>query len=128
MSRPSRALDDERGASSVEAVLVFPALLVLFFTIVHGAVYLHAGTIAQAGAQAAYEEARLYGATEEAGATAGYATIAAAGSGLEGATVLVARTGDSITVTVSGTAPSLLPGLPLGVTRTVTGPAERWSA
>lgn len=122
------ALGGERGASSVEAALILPALLLVFFAVVHGAAFLHAGNIAQATAQAAYEEARLFDGSAGAGAAAGYATSAASGGGLENVVVLVDRGTESVTVTVTGQAPMLIPGLPLEVERTITGPAERWSS
>lgn len=127
-TRAQRALaGDERGASSVEAVLVFPALVLVFLAIIHGATLLHAGNVAQGAAQSAYEAARLYDATPESGTTAGHEAIAAAGGGLVDATVVVDVSPTTITVTVTGAAPALVPGLPLGVTRTVSGPVERWT-
>ena len=123
----SRVLGGDRGASSVEAAIILPALLLLFFAVVHGAAFLHAGNIAQASAQAAYEEARLFDGTAAQGVAAGQAAGAASGGGLENVTVTVDRGTETVTVTVTGRAPMLIPGLPLDVTRTVTGPVERWS-
>lgn len=99
----------------------------VFFAIVHGAAFLHAGNIAQASAQAAYEQARLFEGTAGEGIEAGYATSAAAGGGLENVHVTVNRGTESVTVTVTGQAPMLIPGLPRDVDRSITGPVERWS-
>ncbi|GGA67848.1 hypothetical protein GCM10011490_18050 [Pseudoclavibacter endophyticus] len=117
---------DERGASSVEAALVLPVLLVLFFSIVQGATTLHAGNVAQAAAQAAFEEGRLLGGSAEDAIAAGLRSAAASGTALTGVTVDVAITETTITVTISGSAPSLVPGIPVHVERTVSGPRERW--
>lgn len=122
----SRRPRNERGASSVEAVLVFPALVVLFFGIVQGAVVLHAGNIAQAAAQAAFEEARLYGADLDDAVATGFAVAGSSGDALTSVTVEVEASDTVVSVTVSGVAPSFVPGLPVAVERTVTGPVERW--
>lgn len=124
--RPGTRRDAERGASSVESALVLPALVVLFFGIVQGAVTLHAGTIAQATAQATFEEARLYGADLDDAIATGLAVASSSGTALTGVSIEVSASSTTIVVTVRGTAPSLIPGVPLAVDRTVTGPVERW--
>ena len=45
---------------------------------------------------------------------------------LVGAAVDVDRGAETVTVTVTGTAPSFVPGLNTAVDVTVTGPVERW--
>lgn len=45
---------------------------------------------------------------------------------MSGSNVVVQRTAETVTVTVTGTVATLLPGLPVTVSRTVTGPTERW--
>ena len=116
----------ERGAAAAQAALVLPATLLLFLGLVQGALFLHAGNIAQTAAQAAYEAARLANGDEEAGQRAAEHTVAAAGDALQAVSVSVQRRGGVIRVTVAGTASSLLPGANLAVARRVEGPAERW--
>lgn len=116
----------ERGASSVETAIALPVLIMLVFGIVQGAVVLHAGNVAQGAAQAAVEEARLYGADLEDAAASGFHVAASSGSALTDVTIDIAVSETTVVVTVRGTAPSLVPGMPLDVQRTVSGPIERW--
>lgn len=116
----------ERGASSVEAVLVLPAALLAFLGLAHGAIVLHAGDVAQAAAQAAYESARLADGTEADGERAGMELTRAAAGPLRDASITVTRDAREVRVTVTGRVSSLLPW-PDELTRQVHGPIERWS-
>jgi hypothetical protein len=116
----------ERGSQTVEAIIVLPVLFVIFFVIVQGAVWLHAGNIAQASASSAYNSARLFDASAADGVAAGSATAEQNGTVLSGAAVTVDRTATTVTVTVTGNAATLIPGWDTRVGRTVTGPVERW--
>ncbi|TFC89967.1 TadE/TadG family type IV pilus assembly protein [Cryobacterium sp. TMT4-31] len=120
----------ERGSQTVEALIVLPILFGVFFVIVQGAVWLHAGNIAQAAASSAYNAARLYDAVAADGVAAGTASAQQTGTVLDGAVVVVDSTITTVTVTVtvtvSGNAPTLVPGWDTRVERTVSGPVERW--
>lgn len=116
----------ELGASAVEAALVLPLLFVLFFSIVQGAVTLHAGNVAQAAAQAAFEAARLYDGTAEAGLAMGQATASSAGTALSDVHIDVTVGATTVEVSVTGNAASIVPGMPVTVERSVSGPRERW--
>lgn len=128
MTRAHTRLRSELGASSVEAALVFPVLMLVFFAVIQGAATLHSGNVAQASAQAAFESARLYDGSLETALEVGYATAAAAGHALTDVDVVIDITATTVAVTVRGSAPSLVPGMPVAVERTVTGPRERWSS
>lgn len=117
---------NERGSAAAESIIVLPVLFLIFFAVVQGAMWIHAGNIAQAAASSAYNESRLYQATETDGVKAGYTTAEQAGTILSNVSVSVARDAESVTVTVTGSAPSLIPGMPIAVDRTVSGPVERW--
>ena len=116
----------ERGASSAEAALALPFVVVLVFSIVQGAVTMHAGTIAQAVAQATFEVARSFDASVDDAIAAGTSVAEAAGSSLGDVAIQVVRTETLVEVKVTGTAPSLIPGMPVGVDRGTSGPRERW--
>lgn len=122
-----RAGASERGSQTVEGLIVLPVLFGVFFVIVQGAVWLHAGNIAQAAASSAYNAARLYEAVAADGVAAGTETAEQTGTLLSGAVVEVDRTVTSVTVTVTGSAPTLVPGWDTQVERIVTGPVERWT-
>lgn len=121
-----RRADHEVGASTVETALVMPVLLLVFFAIVQGAISLHAGTIAHATAQAVYEAARLHDASLDDAIVAGHITAANAGDALTDLEIEVQVDGGTVTVTVTGAASSLVPGMPIMIERTVSGPREQW--
>ncbi|MBN6778862.1 pilus assembly protein [Pseudoclavibacter alba] len=121
-----RSQDRERGATTLEAVILVPLVFLATFTIVQIGLFIHAGNVATGAAQAAYEEARLFGSDSYTGTNAGYNVIHESGNALSGATVTVNRGPEHITVTVTGQGPSLVPGMPIDIHRTVTGPTERW--
>jgi Flp pilus assembly protein TadG len=118
----------ERGSQTVEAIIVLPVLFGVFFVIVQGAVWLHAGNIAQAAASSAYNSARLYDAVAADGVAAGTVSAQQTGTVWDATVVVVDRTLTTVTVTVTGTAPTLIPGWDTHVERTVSGPVERWIA
>lgn len=117
---------NEHGSASVEAIVILPALFGIFFLIVQGAVWLQAGNIAQSAASSAYNTARLYQSSANAGEAAGYATAEQSGTILEHTTVTVTITDTTVTARVTADGTSLVPGFPTKVDRTVTGPRERW--
>ncbi|MCT2225400.1 MULTISPECIES: TadE family protein [Microbacterium] len=106
--------------------IVMPALLLLIFAIVQGGLWYHGTNLVHASAVNAYEAARLYDATTADGITAGTATAEQVGGMLTNVTVNVTRTATDVTATVTAVTPSLLPGVNTAVTRTITGPVERW--
>lgn len=117
---------NERGSAAVEAIMIIPVVLMIFFGLIQGAVVLQANNVAQAAASTAYNSARLYDASSEDGVSAGNAALTQAGTILTGTTVSVQRNAETVTVTVTGNAATLLPDIPATISRTVTGPTERW--
>lgn len=118
--------EDERGSAAVEAIMIVPVVLMIFFGLIQGAVVLQANNVAQAAASTAYNAARLYDASTEDGVNAGNTALTQAGTILSGTNVVVQRTAQTVTVTVTGTSATIIPGLPASISRTVTGPTERW--
>ncbi len=123
--RPTRL--SERGSSPVGFVLVFPIVLFMVLLAIQFAVWEHSVHVASAAAQ---EGARVARGTE-----------AAPGDGQARAQDFIGRlapgilvnpqvqeTGDADTarVEVSGSAPSIVPGLSLPVDAVSTGPRERF--
>jgi Flp pilus assembly protein TadG len=123
---PHRRGEEERGSAAVEAIMIIPVVILIFFGIIQGAVVLQAHNVAQAAASTAYNTARLYDASSHDGMSAGEAALTQAGTILSGTNVVVQRTPQTVTATVTGTAATLIPGLPAMISRTVTGPTERW--
>lgn len=127
----TRHTHDDRGSTTLEIVILFPALLLLVFGLIQGGLWYHARTIALAAATDALAAARSEQGTASAGRTAGTAFIDRAGgdSVLSGTQVSVTRTATRVTVTVTGRSLSVLPGIPGGtVSQTVDGPVEHFTS
>jgi Flp pilus assembly protein TadG len=120
---PARA---ERGSTSIQMVLLLPALFAVMFLGMQAALYYHARSIALASAQ---EGARAAGA--ENGTTSGGVSTArdyltdTAGDALSGARVTGSRSATTATITVRGTPLSVVPGWAPPVTQSATVTVER---
>ena len=124
---PSPLEPDRRdgGAASVELVLATPLLGLLLMLVVQFALWAHAEHIAQAAANSGVQTARAYRSTAEAGRQEAVKTLdALAGSVLTDTAVTSGRDATTATVTVSGQAIDVLPGLRLPVQARVTAPLE----
>jgi Flp pilus assembly protein TadG len=115
----------DRGAVAAELAIAVPVLLLLVLTIVQFAVAEHARHVAQAVAVQAATAARLQGGTAAAGEAAGRKLLRQLGSTLTGATIDVRRGTDRVTVTVTGAAESVVPGVRLPIRATSSAPVER---
>jgi len=117
----------ERGDSLVEMILVLPVFGGMFFAIVQGAIWADARNLATAAANTAYSNARAYDGTTTGATDAGYQFLETSGRNLDGAVVTVNKTATTVTATVTGHSLTLIPGwFGTDITRTVTGPVERW--
>jgi hypothetical protein len=131
MTQPSRRgrrwwQRGDAGAATVEiagyTTLMLAALLVGVQVVMWGMAALGARYAADQAAQ----HARQYGATAAVGQTQAQTVLASAvGNALNDATVSVDRTATTVTVVVSGTAVSVIPGFHPGVTATANAPVER---
>ncbi|MGC5224519.1 TadE/TadG family type IV pilus assembly protein [Micromonospora sp. DT81.3] len=121
-----RSLTDDRGAVTLQNVIIAPLLLTMFAVFLHFGILLHANNLAQAAATSAYNAARNYNASSSDGTTAGLAILSQSGSPIDAASVAVDRSATVVTVTVTGQAPSFVPGMATAIDVTVTGPVERW--
>lgn len=109
--RLRRAHRDDRGSASLELVVVFPILMLVFFAAIQAALFFYGRTVALAAAQ---EGARA-AATETGSAGAGQAAAAdfadrTAGTFLQGRTINSRRGAQTATVAVTGRSLSVLPG------------------
>jgi len=122
-----RAARGEAGVSTLEAVLVFPALLLLLMLIIQFALWYHASDLATAAAQDGTRAARVEGATASDGAAEANQLLDQTGrSILQGRQVLVERTRDVTRVEVRGTCIELVPFLHLPVHAVAESPTERF--
>ena len=100
--------------------------MVLLMAAVQFAIWQHAAHMARAAANEGLQTARAYGSNAAAG-RADTSTILASLSGnvLKDPQVSASRNTTTASVTVTGRAASIIPGLSLPVTITVTAPVER---
>ncbi|MEV4575071.1 TadE family protein [Nonomuraea jabiensis] len=118
----------ERGSSTLEAALVYPAVLLLVMLTLNTALWFHARTLAMAAAQEGLRAGRSHGSSPSAGqATAERFVRQAGGAFLTRPKVAITRDADSLEVSVSGQAISLVPLLTLTVTQVARAPIERWT-
>lgn len=116
---------DDRGAGSLEMVLVFPALLVLILAIVQFGLWYEAEHAAIAAAQQGAQAARLQGGSAAAGKLAATGFLhEAAPTLVEQPAVRVTRSATTAQAIVTGFVVSLIPGLHLQVSASSSAPVE----
>ncbi|MEV7617007.1 TadE family protein [Streptomyces sp. NPDC089799] len=111
--------------------ILFPFVVLLTVAVVQAAMWAYARNIALTAAREGVAAARTYQAPEGAGAARARETLARiAGDSLAGSSVSTSgTTATTVRVTVSGTAPSLIPGISgLSVSQSASAPRERWTA
>lgn len=116
-------LDPERGDGPVSAAVIAPVFLAVVLLAVQAGLWGHARTVASAAAQVGALSARGVQASASAD-TAARAYLAQTSGGLSEVTVTATR-GDQVSVTVTGTAPTLVPGVRLTVDATSSVPVDR---
>jgi Flp pilus assembly protein TadG len=117
------------GSAAVEFMIVAPMVIALLFLAIQVAEYSYARSIALTAAQNGVDAGRVYtGSPDEAFDAAEAFIDQAAGSSLFNTNVQVTAGAEQITVTVTGSSPSLVPGIPgWSVSQTATGPVERFT-
>jgi Flp pilus assembly protein TadG len=119
---------DERGAVSIEMVVLLPALFAVLFLGMQAALYYHARTIAIAAAQEGARAAAANHAGSGDGVAAAYAYLADTGDSLESSKASARRTATTSTVTVRGHALSVIPGWRPLITQRASAEVERLTA
>lgn len=123
-----RRTNDERGAASIEMVVLLPALFAVLFLGMQSALYFHARTVAIAAAQEGARAAAAEDARSGAGVAAANAFLADAGDALEYPSIKPGRTATTASIMVSGRALSVIPGWRPRVTHTARAEVERITA
>ncbi|WP_257570932.1 TadE family protein [Streptomyces sp. NP160] len=120
---------DERGSTSLELVVVFPAVLLIIFGLVQGALWYHARDVARAAAAGGAAAARAEGSSADDGRLEATSFLSANGDAVLNAQVDARRDATRVEVVVIGHSVSLLPGVPgPAVRESVTGPVERFTS
>lgn len=123
----------ERGAATLELVVLFPVLLLLIFGVIQGALFFHGRNVALAAAEQGVRAARLDGQPNPAGTAQEHARQFLLDTGeidnLSDLSIVPAVTGEQVRVTVTARTVSLLPGLPgPQFSQTAAGPVERFTS
>lgn len=123
LRRRQRA-SDERGAASLELVLIAPVLVVLLLLLAQWAIREQGQRAVSAAAREGAAAAAAWQARPDDGHESADSTLESSGADLEGVAVMVERQPNDATVTVTASVPSLIPGVDLTVTSTQSAPLE----
>jgi Flp pilus assembly protein TadG len=120
---------DDRGDTSVQMAIIFPFVLLATVAVIQASMWYYARQIALTAAREGLTAARAYQSNPADGAAQAREVLGrTAGDSLRGYSVLASSDGQRVRVKVSGTALSMIPGLPgLQVTQSASGPVERWT-
>ncbi len=120
-----RRATDERGETSIEHVLLVPAMFLICLLAVQAALWFHAGNVAESAAS----RAALAGAGRDGTVGAAHAVArheVAANGGTLVADPRVERSLTAVVVHVEVTVPRLVPFVPASVRRSASAAAERF--
>jgi Flp pilus assembly protein TadG len=130
-TRRRRARRGERGAATLELVVLFPVVLLVTFGVIEGALWYHARNVALAAAEEGIRVATADGSSAQAGVGAAQAFASQAGADgvLSGASATLTEASvERITIRVTGTSLTLFPGWSgHTVSQTASGPIERFT-
>ena len=123
--RPARQPGDD-GSVTLETVIFFPAVMLLFFGLLQLGFWYHARNLTQGAAEHAALVGAGHDSTTAAAETAGRIFLTTAAHGLvRTPSIQVDRTTTRITVTVTGSIFRILPVFPSQISQTATLPVER---
>lgn len=126
--RRLRTSPRDRGAGSVEVVVLLPLVFLMLFAMVQGGLWFHARAVALGAAQEGARVAAAEDSTAGAGIAAATSFVADAGTGVVlDPSVTGSRTATTATVSVSGQAQSLVPFWDLSLVQSASFPTERVS-
>jgi Flp pilus assembly protein TadG len=106
-----------------------PALLLLVLASVHVGLWFHARHIASAASDEGARSARAFGSTDAAGEAKANQFIDQLGPHVMlGRQINVTRSATTVTVTVSGHSPAVIPGLTMAISASTSSPVESFRA
>nr|WP_097275634.1 TadE family protein [Streptomyces sp. TLI_55] len=109
--------------------IIFPFVLLATVAVIQASMWYYARQIALTAAREGVSAARAYQAGPADGAAQARNVLGrTAGDSLNGYSVAASSSGERVRIQVSGTALSMIPGVPgLKVTQSASGPVERWT-
>lgn len=123
-----RASRRDAGALTLSYVIIVPAFLLAMAIIAQSAMWYLARSAALAAARQGVDAARVQPVSLNAGVIAAdnFARRSASGY-LQNPSAHPRRTATTVEITVTGTVPSLVPGLPISVSEAAAAPVERFT-
>jgi hypothetical protein len=124
-----RRWGEDRGDASIQMAIVFPVILLTTIAVIQASLWYYAREIALTAAREGLTAARVYQASPADGTARAQEVLGrSAGDSLRGYGVSAGDDGQRVRVQVSGTALSMIPGLPgLTITQSASSPVERWT-
>jgi Flp pilus assembly protein TadG len=124
-----RRWGEDRGDASLQMAIVFPFILLTTIAVIQASLWYYAREIALTAAREGLTAARAYQSSPADGTARAQEVLGrSAGDSLHGYGVTASNDGRRVRVRVSGTALSMIPGLPgLTITQSASGPLERWT-
>jgi len=126
-SLPGLMRGDGGTLSVVAYAITFPVVLVLLMAIMQTATWYAARNAAITAAQQGVDTARAVGGTLASGESAACQYAAQAAAGILRSPACTGAGGVTVSITVCGNAPSLLPGFPVRACAGQQGPRERFT-
>jgi Flp pilus assembly protein TadG len=122
-----RARRGDSGALTLTYVVVLPFVFLFIMVVIQASFWFLAKDAALAAARQGADAARVLGSSAPAGRAAALAFARQAGHGyLLDPWASTVDSGGTVAVTVTGRAPSFIPGLPIDVSETVQAPVEEF--
>ncbi|HCT76693.1 MAG TPA: hypothetical protein DGT23_08925 [Micromonosporaceae bacterium] len=118
----------DRGSGPVEFAVLGLPLLIITFIVVQAAFVFYARSTALAAATQGANAARAYNASAGAGPTKANDFLTRVGGGLRNPSITMTSTGTEVTMTVTGQAQTIIPGLTFAVSQSASGPIERFTS
>lgn len=126
--RGSRSFGD-RGAFTIEAIMVVPVMMLLITALIQCALWAHAEQVVHLAASEGDQVARDFGGGPMAGEARAYSILQGPGSDVTSSNAVVTvDPGDMARVTVTGIALSILPGMTISVSSVAIGPIQEFRA
>jgi Flp pilus assembly protein TadG len=128
MARAAPGLRRDRGALTLSYVVLLPFVLAFLTVVVQGSFWFLAREAALAAARQGADAARALHSSPAAGGAAALAFARHSGSGylVNPRASMAGSTATTVSVTVRGSVPSLVPGLVVQVSETVQAPVEEF--
>ncbi|WP_067469504.1 hypothetical protein [Actinomadura macra] len=121
---PGKA-EREAGSAALTTAIIFPAVGLLFLALLQAVMVSVAGDIALSAAEEGLRVARAHHGTTAQGRTA--AVQFARAEPVLRSPVATVTGSTTVTVRVTGSAPTIMPGVHIDITRTVRGARERFT-